>query len=44
MNMFIPYLAPTLGTVLMTIRALEVLVKDFKALKNNTYEVEEVTE
>ena len=44
MNMFIPYLAPTLGTVLMTIRALEVLVKDFKALKNGTYEVEEVTE
>lgn len=44
MNMIIPYLAPTLGTIFMTIRALELIWKDFKSLKNNTYEDEEVTE
>ena len=44
MNMIVPYLAPTVGTVLMTIRALEILVKDFKSLKNKTYEAEEVAE
>ena len=31
-NMFFLYLAPTLGTVLMTLRALEILVGDFKKL------------
>ncbi|MBO5994526.1 MAG: TRAP transporter small permease [Firmicutes bacterium] len=43
-NMFFLYLAPTLGTALMTIRALQILFKDFKKLKNgDVHEVEEVT-
>lgn len=33
-NMIIPYLAPTVGTVLMTLRAAGVIINDVKKLKN----------
>ena len=39
-NMFFLYLAPTLGTVLMTLRALEILVGDFKKLIKGNYDSE----
>lgn len=39
-NMFFLYLAPTLGTVLMTFRALEILVGDFKKLANGNHDPE----
>lgn len=44
-NMFYLYLAPTLGAVMMTIRALQILVGDFKKLKTGNYgdEGEEAT-
>ena len=33
-NMMIPYLAPTVGTVLMTMRAIVIIINDVKNLKN----------
>lgn len=33
-NMIIPYLAPTVGTILMTLRALVVVIDSVKKLKN----------
>ena len=36
-NMFYLYLAPTVGAVLMTIRALQLLVVDFKKLRTGNY-------
>lgn len=33
-NMMIPYLAPTVGTVLMTLRAIVIIINDVKNLKN----------
>ena len=33
-NMIIPYLAPTVGTVLMTLRAIVIIINDVKKLKN----------
>ncbi len=33
-NMMIPYLAPTVGTVLMTLRAIVIIINDVKKFKN----------
>lgn len=33
-NMAIPYTAPTLGTLLMTIRAIQIVIEDIKKLRN----------
>ncbi len=37
-NMIIPYLAPTVGTVLMTLRAIVIIINDVKNLKNGEVE------
>lgn len=37
-NMIIPYLAPTVGTILMTLRAAGVIVDDVKKLRNKEVE------
>lgn len=37
-NMIIPYLAPTVGTILMTLRAAGVIVNDVKKLRNKEVE------
>lgn len=39
-NMIVPYLAPTVGTVLMTIRAIAIIIDDVKKLKHYTGEEE----
>lgn len=43
-NMIVPYAAPTFGTIMMTIRSLQLIVKDIKALVKPSEELQEVTE
>lgn len=43
-NMIIPYAAPTVGTILMAIRGVQIIIDDIKELKEGNFEEKEFGE